>query len=142
LAALVLALVAALSGVYWFLHWRLPSQAAVAGVVAVVDHALDGDAVARALGAQASAPSAAQVVVPAAEASRFVLLGVLGGSAGGALIAVDNKPAKPVALGGELIDGWTLTRVAGRSAVVSRQGVELALQLPPLLPPATLKKSP
>jgi hypothetical protein len=58
------------------------------------------------------------------------------------LIAIDNKPAKPFALGAELASGWQLTRVSGRTVTIGRQGAELELSLPPLALPATAKKAP
>ena len=144
MAALLLSTLAALSAVYWGLHWRLPAQQAMAGVAEPAEQALDVGAVARGLGAAPEgAAQPAVVAAPAAEASRFVLQGVLGGDrAGAALIAIDNKPAKPFALGAELASGWQLTRVSGRTVTIVRQGAELELSLPPLALPATAKKAP
>ncbi|WP_296509469.1 general secretion pathway protein C [Rhodoferax sp.] len=144
LAALLLSALAAVSGVYWVLHWRLPVQVARAGVVADSGPAVDVASVARALGAvpgNVASPTLA-LAAPGADAARFALQGVLGGAqAGTALIAIDGKAAKPYALGAELVEGWSLLRVAGRTAVLGRQGTELELALPPLPQAATGKKT-
>lgn len=64
--------------------------------------ALDSQAVARALGAQAQVVQAAPSL-----ASRFQLVGVLNGDAatGVALISVDGKPAKPFRVGKSVAEG-------------------------------------
>jgi general secretion pathway protein C len=142
IAALVLSTAAAASVAYWGLHWQLSTTPNLAATPAGGDQPVDSAAVAKALGA---AGSAAQELVSQAprpsDASRFVLQGVLGNaSAGSALIAVDGKPPKPVRVGDSLADDWTLRQVQGRRAVLSRQGVDLELTLPPLPVPATLAK--
>ena len=141
IAALVLSTTAAWSVAYWGLHWRLnpaPQLAAISSGEA--DHSVDGAAVAKALGASGEADPVIDSPPPrASDISRFVLQGVLGGAnAGSALIAVDGKPPKPVRVGAVLADDWTLRHVQGRRAVLSRQGVDLELTLPPLPVPATL----
>jgi len=76
-----------------------------------------------------------------ADASRFVLLGVLGNAQGGsALIAVDGKPPKPVRVGATVAEGWTLRQARDRRAVLSQGSTELELTLPALPAPAILDK--
>lgn len=151
LAALLLSAAAAGSVAYWSLHWRLASDApvaAIAGTVAGAD--VDTAAVARALGAKPATGTSgpAAVNTPAAtdvEAARFLLLGVVADSAsrGGALLAVDGKPPKPVQVGAEVVDGWSLSSVEPRRVLLSRKGADLELQLAPLpRPVSNSKKSP
>lgn len=143
IAALLLSAAAALSAAYWGLHWRVspaPQLAATPGDLA--DQPVDSAAVAKALGASGDAGRELGSPAPrASDASRFVLQGVVGSpgaGTGAALIAVDGKPAKPVRVGATLTDDWTLRQVQDRRAVLSRQGVDLELTLPPLPAPATL----
>ncbi len=146
IAALVLSGAAALSAAYWGLHWQVSPHSALAATAGSADmQAVDGEAVARALGAAAAASTEAPAIaLQATETSRFVLQGVLGNAgAGSALIAVDGMQPKPVRLGGLVADGWTLRLVEGRRAVLSRNGTDLELSLPALPVPATLvHKSP
>ncbi len=94
----------AYSLVGWFLRDKPVGSEASASVESVqpVSEALDSQAVARALGAQAQAAQAAPTL-----ASRFQLVGVLNGdaSSGVALISVDGKPAKPFRIGRSVTEG-------------------------------------
>jgi general secretion pathway protein C len=137
---------AALSVVYWGLHWQISADTETQGSSGTAGTAggafIDSTAVARALGA--ANPSGAEPANPAgtsADATRFALLGVLGQKrAGTALIAVDGKPAKPVRLGAPVADGWTLLRLESRRAVLGQGGTEIELTLPPLAQAARLDK--
>jgi len=88
--------------------WFLRANPASLGVSTPVDSEqtlkdeLDGQAVARALGAQAQVAQAAPTL-----ASRFQLVGVLDSDAamGVALISVDGKPAKPFRIGKPVAEG-------------------------------------
>jgi len=146
LAALLLSAAAAGSAAYWALHWRVASELPVsAGPVASAGAEVDTTAVARALGASgASAPATSATAASAGdvEAARFVLSGVVADASalGRALIAVDGKPAKPIAVGAVVAEGWTLHRVEARRAVLRRNGAELELQLPPLPQPVSMGK--
>lgn len=145
LAALLLSAVAAGSAAYWALHWRVASELPVsAGPVASAGAEVDTTAVARALGAFGASAPATSATAPAGdvEAARFVLSGVVADASapGRALIAVDGKPAKPVAVGAVVAEGWTLHRVEARRAVLRRNGAELELQLPPLPQPVSMGK--
>jgi general secretion pathway protein C len=147
LAAWVLSALVAASAVAWGLRIGADRGAEVSAPAVAIALAPDSTAVARAFGEHVAeiVPSGATTVpVRALESSRFVLLGVLqqgsaqgtasGVSDGAALVAVDGKPAKPVTVGATLVDGWTLESVAGRSAVLARQGSRIALELPALPP--------
>ncbi|ADU98566.1 general secretion pathway protein C [Alicycliphilus denitrificans] len=114
LATLALWVLAGASAVYWGLQLsgRVAGPAPAAAAPEPV--AADAQALARLLGAQAaSAPEA-----PAA-ASRFVLLGLLAGTASGdgaALIAVDGKPARPYRVGASVEPGLVLQSLSRREA--------------------------
>lgn len=148
IAALLLSAAAAGSVVVWALHWRVaPALPVSAGAVAAGGAEVDSNAVARALGARGAAAPDTAAAAPAGdlEASRFVLSGVVAPASapGHALIAVDGKPAKPVAMGAVVADAWTLRVVEARRAVLNRNGVELELQLPPVPQPVSMgKKAP
>ncbi len=76
--------------------------------------ALDAQALARLLGADAAPPSGA-VAAP----TRLVLLGVLAGTVSGdgaALIAIDGKPAKPYRVGREVEPGLIVQSLGAREA--------------------------
>lgn len=114
LGTLVLWAVAGASTVYWGL--RLSSRPAGLSAPASAPQPVvpDAQALARLLGA---VPTAA-VAAPAA-ASRFVLVGVLAGTASGggaALIAVDGKPAKPYRVGATVDQGLVLQSLSRRQA--------------------------
>ena len=93
---------------------------------------VDASAVARALGAvdAQAVPQASAALA----AGRMVLVGVVArtGKSGAALIAIDGKPPKPVAVGAKVGDDWVLASVASRHAVLrSATGVDsLTLDMP------------
>ncbi len=147
LAAWVLFALVAASAVAWGLHLGEGggSRAAVAAPTVSTAQVPDSTAVMRALGGRAPERAlAGSTVAPGSvlESSRFVLRGVVRqGNAhagansayhGVALLAVDGQAAKPVAVGTALADGWALESVAGRSAVLVRQGKRITLELPAL----------
>lgn len=112
LGTLALWALAGASTVYWGLRLSASAPALPVAAAAPDPVAPDAQALARLLGAGPVAAAAA----PAA-ASRFVLVGVLAGTASGggaALIAIDGKPAKPYRIGGELEPGLVLQSL-GRS---------------------------
>ena len=135
LAALLLSAAAAASAAYWALKLSGPAPGPAVAAVQAPEATLDTGLVARALGGAASdagVASAAGAPVPVAESARFVLMGVVDQQAGGAaLIGVDGKAAKPVAVGAAVADGWMLRAVQGRSATLERSGAQLLLELPP-----------
>jgi general secretion pathway protein C len=149
LVAFVLSALVAASAVAWGLRiggeWHFAAD--VVAPAAASAQATDSAAVARALGHRGDEQAMAgadAVSTPVLESSRFVLQGVLdqvgvqGGanhvSHGTALLAIDGQPAKPVAVGAALVDGWTVQSVQGRSAVLERQGNRITLGLPALPP--------
>lgn len=93
----------------------------------------DTQALARLLGA--SPVLAAAEAAPSA-ASRFVLMGVLAGTASGggaALIAVDGKPAKPYRVGANVEPGLVLQSLgkgAARLGASMDGATTLALEMP------------
>ncbi|RKJ98459.1 type II secretion system protein N [Alicycliphilus denitrificans] len=116
LATLALWVLAGASAVYWGLQLSGRAAGPAPAAAAPEPVAADAQALARLLGAQAvSAPEA-----PAA-ASRFVLLGLLAGTASGdgaALIAVDGKPARPYPyrVGASVEPGLVLQSLSRREA--------------------------
>jgi general secretion pathway protein C len=134
LAASLLAGLAAAGVVYWGLKVPAPGAGSAVAAVQVPVLAPDTGLVARALGGAAvpaDVPSA--VAAPVAASARFALLGVVDQAGRGvALIGLDGKPAKPVALGGSVGEGWVLRQVQGRSVTLERDGdAPLRLELPP-----------
>jgi general secretion pathway protein C len=93
--------------------------------------------VARLLGANPVA--AGPVAQVASLASRFSLLGVVSerDHEGGALIAVDGKPARPYHVGAAVDEGLVLQSVQPRQAVLANSldgPPVLTLELPPVKP--------
>lgn len=133
LAASLLAGLAAAGGAYWALKVPAPVTGNAVAAVQLPVLAPDTGLVARALGGSAvpaDAPMAA--AAPAAASTRFALIGVVDqGGSGVALIGLDGKPAKPVAVGASVGEGWILRQVQGRSATLERDGdAPLRLELP------------
>lgn len=152
LAAWVLSALVAASAVAWGLRIGGGPSATDAAAPDVTRALVsDSTAVLRALGGggiERATVGASTAPAPALESSRFVLLGVLkqdsmqatanAASHSTALVAVDGHPAKPVAVGAALVDGWILQSVEGRSAVLERQGSRITLELPALVPPVAM----
>lgn len=109
--------IAAASVAFWGL--KLGSSSVQSGAAPVVSSGLQADTalVTRVLGAT-KGEAATAAVVPTS--TRFVLMGMVAAGAqhGIALISVDNKPAKPVQVGGKLDEGIVLQSVAPRRATV------------------------
>jgi general secretion pathway protein C len=118
MSALLLAALAAGSTVAWGLKLRSAQELEVLPAPVPVALQVDASAIARALGATDSTqpPQASAALA----ASRMVLVGVVAhaGKSGAALIAIDGKPPKPVAVGAKVGDEWVLTSVASRRAVL------------------------
>jgi len=131
LATLALWALAGASAVYWGL--RLSAGTTGPAPAAAVPEAVQADtqALARLLGAQA----AAAAETPAA-ASRFVLQGLLAGTASGdgaALIAIDGKPARPYRVGASVEPGLVLQSLSRREARLGAAvegATTLTLQMP------------
>lgn len=136
LAAGVLWLAAGLSAGYWALQsW---GRSPLTPVAAVVPSGAGGDpaAVARALGAAAVSDAGSPQATTVAP-SRWRLLGVVAhpGQRGAALLALDDQPPRPYAVGAALDDGLYLLSVDREGARLGRsaQGpATLELKLPPI----------
>ena len=118
LATLLLWALAGATAVYWGLKLSASPAGTAPAAAAPEPVVTDTQALARLLGA--SPVLAAAEAAPSA-ASRFVLMGVLAGTASGggaALIAVDGKPAKPYRVGATVEDGLVLQSVAPRRATL------------------------
>ena len=114
LATLALWALAGAGAVYWALQLSARPSAPGPGALAPEPPRPDPQALARLLGARPEAAAAA----PAA-GSRFVLLGVLAGTASGggaALISVDGKPARPYRVGAAVEQGLVVQSLSRREA--------------------------
>ena len=114
LATLALWALAGAGAVYWALQLSARPSAPGPGALAPEPPRPDPQARARLLGARPEAAAAA----PAA-GSRFVLLGVLAGTASGggaALISVDGKPARPYRVGAAVEQGLVVQSLSRREA--------------------------
>jgi general secretion pathway protein C len=138
LTSLLIWAVVAATAVAWGLRLTarpqpVPPQAVTAGLTPPA-----GSDLVRLLGTPPPAPVAAEVAVPAD--SRFKLLGVVAPRAGQvssglALVSVDGKPARAVAVGREVEPGLRLLRVDHRQADFGAQvgtPPSMSLTLPPL----------
>ena len=135
LSLLIWAAVAA-AAVYWGLRlWVRPLPVPAQAVVAVSQLPASGD-LTRLLGAAPPQPAPNEPVAVAD--SRFRLLGVVapraGQASGLALVSVDGKPARAVAVGRELEPGLRLLTVSQRQADfgATRGAPTLSLSLPML----------
>ena len=145
-AAFVIWAAVAASLVFWTLRLVVQPAAVPAHATVVSAAPAHSGDLARLFGADAlpSQPSlaAAPVVQPDA---RFRLVGVVaprtsaGGGTGVALIATDGKPAKAYRVGAAVDGDLVLLAVHSRGASLGARGqaAQVALQLPPLPPPAT-----
>lgn len=131
LATMALWALAGASAVYWGLRLSAPPAGPAPAAAAPAAVQPDLQALARLLGvgpvAAAAAPSAA---------SRFVLMGVLAGTASGggaALIAVDGKPPRPYRVGASVEPGLVLQslgRGEARLGAAADGATLLALRIP------------
>jgi len=138
-ATLVLWLLAALSAGWWGLKMMSASASMPLDVPVAATRQLgpvDPVAVGRLLGSE---PTAAAGAPPAPTlASRFVLMGVVAGMAGGGtvLLSVDGQPPKPYRVGSPVAEGLVLQSVQGRQASIgpARSGpAAVRLELAPLV---------
>ena len=140
LAALVLAFACAASAGYWGL--RLLAQPTPVPADAQDVGRLDAESLAAAAPRLFGNAVAVRLQGPAAPA-RFRLWGVIGGGsqAGSALIGIDGKPPRAIAVGDAVAPGVRLESTAYGEAVLVQGGVRLALKLQPVpgspSPPAT-----
>ena len=133
LATLLLWALAGATAVYWGLQLSASPAGTAPAAAAPEPVVTDTQALARLLGA--SPVLAAAEAAPSA-ASRFVLMGVLAGTASGggaALIAVDGKPAKPYRVGANVEPGLVLQSLgkgAARLGASMDGATTLALEMP------------
>ena len=133
LATLLLWALAGATAVYWGLKLSASPAGTAPAAAAPEPVVTDAQALARLLGA--SPVLAANEAAPSA-ASRFVLMGVLAGTASGggaALIAVDGKPAKPYRVGANVEPGLVLQSLgkgAARLGASMDGATTLALEMP------------
>ena len=135
--SLVIWATVAAAAVFWGLRLFVRPQAVPAQALVASLGAPAGGDLSRLLGAPPVQPVAAVAELPAD--SRFRLLGVVaprGSQRGGlALVSVDGKPARAVAVGRDLEPGLRLLTVSQRQADfgASAGAATLKLSLPPLL---------
>ena len=125
-----------LSLVFWALRlWPAPAGAPAPAAGYTPPTPPDPGAMARALGPAASdAPGTEAVAAVQAPPDKLVLHGVVAGlpARGVALIAVNDKPAQPYRIGGQIAERYVLRQVEPRSAVLGRTdggGGDLTLEL-------------
>lgn len=114
LTTLVLWALCGVSLAWWGLKLTQPLTQAGAPLAAQPAPAVDAQALARLLGADAP-PQGAVAAAPA----RLVLSGVLAGTMSGhgaALIAIDGKPPKPYRVGAEVQPGLVVQSLGARDA--------------------------
>lgn len=143
LSAFVIWALVALVAMFWGLRLTARAAPAPANAVPVNDSVrLAGD-MTRLFGAE----PVAQAEAPSTPTdSRFKLIGVMaarpddaGLSTGLALIAIDDKPARPFAAGARIDERLVLKTVGPRSAALGPQdgAATIVLEIPPLAAPAT-----
>lgn len=110
-------LLAAAVVAFWALRLGANAASTPLPAPAVEPVQVDAQAMARTLGAVASAANPAPVAAPVV--TRYALLGVLAGrdsGAGAAVIAVGSQPAKPFRVGSMVDDGVVLQSLSAREA--------------------------
>lgn len=131
---------AAGSAVFWALRVGVQPAGVPAHALPVAAEVANSAAVVRMLGGSTSPVAAAAAPEPAL-AGRFRLIGVMApasatGGSGVALISVDGKSAKPVALGATVDGELVLQSLSQRTAELGPSGAPPAVTLElPLLPP-------
>jgi len=144
-AAFTVWAVVAASAVAWGLRLFSPGPAMPPHTLGVAEgQALRGDP-ARLLGAAPVAPAGPAKALPPASA-RFALVGVLAprspaaANEGVAVIAIDGDPPRAFRVGARVDGDLVLKRVRAKGADLGPHGsaeASMALELPPLPPPAT-----
>lgn len=134
---------AAGSVVFWALRLGVQPAGVPGHALSVTSEVSNSAAVVRMLGGATVVASASAAPEPAL-ASRFRLIGVMAPQPGAtgsgvALIAVDGKPGKPYALGGQVEGELVLQSLTHRTAAIGPSGAPavLTLELPLLPPPQT-----
>lgn len=122
----------AMSAGYWGLRWwgEAPSRPLPPPPTAALN--IDTGRVAAALGARGASDVPAAPAPVAGLNARLRLLGVVAGrdGLGAALISVDGQPAKPVRLGGVVVEGVRLLSLGARHAEVGDDAGRTRLVLP------------
>ncbi len=137
LSAFGVGLLLAGSGVFWVLRWPASASAPALPVADSAEEmpAADAPAMARLLGAAATASDTATAPAAPDASSRFRLMGVvaLGAGKGVALLSIDGQAARPYRVGSQLEAGWVLQSVQARSVALGPDAsgpVGLRLELP------------
>lgn len=143
LSAFVIWALVAAAAAFWGLRLMVRPTVAPPGAVALNESVSMGGDLSRLFGAE----DAPEQVAASPESSRFKLIGVMaakptgddGATPGIALIAIDDKPARPFIAGSWVEDQLVLKSVGQRSASLGpAQGpATIVLEIPPLPPPAT-----
>lgn len=123
---LSLLLIAAFAAI---LAWWVPRLAAPTPAIAPVTNdtnSLPSDASAAASLFGALPPKAAQ-----APTLNFKVLGLVSGRRGSALISVDGRPVRSVALGDEVESGWMLVGIHSEQIILERNGARTEIATPP-----------
>ncbi|TXT40812.1 MAG: hypothetical protein FD135_874 [Comamonadaceae bacterium] len=137
LITFLLAALAAASVGYWTLQWPTTASSTRAALLEPSARPIDTTRIARLLGANPEAANSGPASPVQITQSKYKLMGVIatGPNSGSALIATDDKPAKPYRVGEPLSEGLVLQSVHARSAQLGTQqqgATSLTLELPPL----------
>lgn len=121
-----LLLLSLLAGIlaWWVPRLAAPTQAIAPIATGTVALPPDANLAASLFGAQP--PKAAD-----APSLNFKVVGLVSGKRGSALISVDGRPLRSVALGDEVESGWMLVGINAERVVLERHGARTEIAAPP-----------
>ncbi len=121
-----LLLLALLAGIlaWWVPRLAAPTQAIAPIASGAVALPLNANLAASLFGAQP--PKAAE-----APTLNFKVVGLVSGKRGSALISVDGRPLRSIALGDEVESGWVLVGIDAERVVLERNGARTEIAAPP-----------
>lgn len=119
-------LLALLAGIlaWWVPRLAAPPQAIAPIASGAVAQTLNASLAASLFGAQP--PKAAE-----APTLNFKVAGLVSGKRGSALISVDGRPLRSIALGDEVESGWVLVKIETERVVLERNGARTEIAAPP-----------
>ena len=120
---LLLALLAAILA-WWVPRLAAPTPAIAPIATGAVAMPPDANLAASLFGAQP--PKTAE-----APTLNFKVVGLVSGKLGSALISVDGRPLRSVALGDEVESGWMLVGIDAERVVLERNGARTEISAPP-----------
>lgn len=112
----------------WWATQLLAPRAVIAPAADARSTPLDVGSVGRLFGLPGPAGSTGTLSMPA---SSIVVLGLVTGERGAAVLAIDGQAGKPFLVGGRLPGGETLLEVRADGVVLDRAGMRVTLPTPP-----------